>query len=374
MPRTLSDRTARLAGGILFAVLLTVGIVQSIGDAATVAAAVVFGGWYLVSLRLDERNDTQTRLWLVVLLLGWATLIALSPAFVWLAFLLTVLTWHVLPWKAALPLVLTIAAGSVASFAWHHDQLQAAAVLGPVIGIATAVAITEVYHQIRRQSEQLIRVQKELSAREHEAGQLYERERLGRELHDTVAQSLTSITMLLRSALTHTPETHPHRRQLDVALDTAQDALAQTRGFIRGFATTDGATLPEAILSAAERTRQLGLPVTVEQQEWNRPLSVPHKVALLRVTQEALANAVRHASASHVLVRLAVTDTCAEVSISDDGCGFDPASMKVPRPDGSGYGLAGLTSRIEEQGGTLTVTSQAGTGSTVTARIPIEAP
>jgi signal transduction histidine kinase len=91
--------------------------------------------------------------------------------------------------------------------------------------------------------------------------------------------------------------------------------------------------------------------------------------ALLRITQEALANAVRHAGADTIRVRLSVSGGQVGLEVTDDGRGFDAA-----RPDRGGLGLSAMRDRAAEQGGTLTVDTALGTGTTVRARFPRTAP
>ena len=203
--------------------------------------------------------------------------IALSAEFIWLAFLLAMLVWHLLPTNLALPIDVGVAVAAVGAFAWHQGEVQAGAVIGPAVGIASAVVMTEIYHRLRTQSEErrrlldeLVRTQAALAERERAAGRLAEREHLAREIHDTVGQSLSSVILLLRASLADTAmadspagagaaETGPatsadvagdpgggsdgaqqahrtHRVQLQTALDSKLAALGETRRLVRGLA------------------------------------------------------------------------------------------------------------------------------------------
>ena len=95
-----------------------------------------------------------------------------------------------------------------------------------------------------------------------------------------------------------------------------------------------------------------------------RPLPMAAEVVLLRVCQEALANARKHAEAHSVTVRLGYDPAAVRLEVSDDGAGFDPDRMN------GGYGLSGMRTRVAEAGGTLTVCSNPGAGTRVSAAVP----
>ena len=95
-----------------------------------------------------------------------------------------------------------------------------------------------------------------------------------------------------------------------------------------------------------------------------RPLPMAAEVVLLRVCQEALANARKHAEAHSVAVRLGYDPDAVRLEVSDDGAGFDPDQLS------GGYGLSGMRTRVAEAGGTLTVCSNPGAGTRVSAAVP----
>lgn len=211
----------------------------------------------------------------------------------------------------------------------------------------------------------------ELDASRHEIGRLSEahgalaeRERLTREIHDTLAQGFTSLVMLIQAVeaeLDHDlPEARRHLRLMD---ETARQNLAEARALVAGGAPADldGASLPDALGRLAAR-HDAALEVTGPV----RTLPAGPEVVALRACQEALANARKHAGSSVAVgVSLAYADDMLTVSVRDDGPGFDPGAVR------GGYGLAGLRARAVEVGGIAEVRSAPGDGTVVTVRLPV---
>ncbi|MFH9008309.1 sensor histidine kinase [Streptomyces afghaniensis] len=236
-------------------------------------------------------------------------------------------------------------------------------VFSVVIGIWTI--------RIIEQSQGRAELIAELDASRHEIGRLSEahgalaeRERLAREIHDTLAQGFTSLVMLIQAVeaeLDHDlPEARRHLRLMD---ETARQNLAEARALVAGGAPADldGASLPDALGRLAAR-HDAALEVTGPV----RTLPAGPEVVALRACQEALANARKHAGSSvPVRVSLAYADNSLTVSVRDDGGGFDPSAAC------GGYGLAGLRARAVEVGGTAEVRSAPGDGTVVTVRLPV---
>jgi signal transduction histidine kinase len=198
---------------------------------------------------------------------------------------------------------------------------------------------------------------------------LAERQRLAGEIHDTVAQGFTSIIMLLQAAdaaVPHEPATA--RKHLALALQTARDNLAEARALVAALAPAD---LESAALDGALRrltdtaAAQREIAAEFEVTGTPRPLPRPAEVMLLRVGQEALANAGKHAQAGRILVRLRYADGVVGLDVTDDGIGFEPG-----RPAG-GFGLRGMRTRVDQQGGRLDVRSTPGQGTTVSVELPL---
>ncbi len=201
-----------------------------------------------------------------------------------------------------------------------------------------------------------------------ETGALAERERLAREVHDTLAQGFTSI-IALAQAVESELDTDPAlaRRHLALMRETAAENLAEARAMV---AARRPVPLGEDTLEAAlERIgarlgTELGVPVSVEVQGAPRELPGDLQVCLLRTAQEALANIRKHAAADRVAVTLAHTDVGTRLTVTDDGRGFDPAAPAA------GNGLPGMLHRARGVGGTLDVDSAPGEGTTVRLTLP----
>ncbi|NJP82677.1 sensor histidine kinase, partial [Streptomyces sp. AA8] len=198
------------------------------------------------------------------------------------------------------------------------------------------------------------------------AGRLAERQRLAREIHDTLAQGLSSIVLLARAAETASPEAA--RARMREAGRTAADNLAEARRFVQALTppALEEAPLPEALRRVTERT----VPGAVFRLDGD-PCALPMEteVALLRLTQEALANVARHARADHTAVTIAFLDGQVTLDVYDDGIGFTPGDG--PADGRRTFGLHGMRERIAALGGTLTVESAPGEGTAIAAAVPV---
>ncbi|MFF8372013.1 sensor histidine kinase [Streptomyces lydicus] len=387
-------RVLRSCLHLMVAALLALASVRAVVDhapdapAVLLAAAVLFAV-YAVGPRLPRvRTSTgAAALWLAAVALVWLVLLALTPDGVWLAFPLFFVQLHLLPLRWALPAVVATTLAAVAGFARHTHTLGVGTVLGPALGAAVAVAVVLGYEALYRESEQrrrlieeLTAARSELAAAEHAAGVLAERERLAREIHDTLAQGLSSIQLLLRAAervLPQRPEAAlGHVRQARTA---AVDNLAEARRFVRALSPPDLETgsLPAALERLCATTaRASGLAVHCQVSGVPAPLPTPHEVALLRIAQSALANTVQHAAAARVELTLSYMDTEVALDVVDDGAGFVPADVPAPgsaRAGGSGFGLAAMRARARALQGTLAVESAPGEGTAVAVTLPCAA-
>ncbi|OKI56048.1 sensor histidine kinase [Micromonospora sp. CB01531] len=378
----------RRAEHVLFVALLLVGAVRAAGSGrppvgVLITAVALVALWYLLGVVLARRarRPVVAGLWFAGLAAGWIGLAALSVDFVWLAFALFLLAMQLLP-RVLGPLVVAgLAAVAVAAFSAHQGRLSLPAVLGPVIGAGVAVVIMTVYRDLRQQNELTARLladltaaQGQLAAAQRHAGMLAERERLAGEIHDTVAQSLSTIVLLVKSAagrwLDAPAAAH---RQLDAAVEAAQSALEDTRRLLRALtpAPLAGRPLTEALGHLVDDSRRLGLDarITVDGLPYALPTLV--EVALLRVGQEATANVRAHAAASRVDLTLTFLPGAVSLDVVDNGRGFDPDQPFSPTT-GTGLGLATMRRRLASVGGTLVVESAPGQGTAISAAIPTE--
>ncbi|MCW3841548.1 sensor histidine kinase [Micromonospora yasonensis] len=378
----------RRAEHVLFVALLLVGAVRAarsgrppVGVLITAATAVAL--WYLLGVVLARRarRPVVAGLWFAGLTAGWIGLTALSVDFVWLAFALFLLAMQLLPPLLGPLVVAGLAAVAVAAFSAHEGRLSLPAVLGPVIGAGVAIVIMTVYRDLRQQNElsarllaDLTAAQGELAAAQRRAGTLAERERLAGEIHDTVAQSLSTIVLLVKSTAGRWPDAPAAaHRQLDAAVDAAQSALEDTRRLIRALtpAPLAGRPLTEALGHLVDDSRRLGLDARLTVDGLPYALPTPVEVALLRAGQEAVANVRAHAAADRVDLTLTFLPGAVSLDVVDNGRGFDP-DQPLSSTTGTGLGLATMRRRLAAVGGTLVVESAPGQGTAISAAIPTE--
>ncbi|TSD58717.1 sensor histidine kinase [Aeromicrobium piscarium] len=365
-------RALQLGHDLLFAGLLVLVVVQAGTDGRALIAAGVFAVVYVAGrLRVDIRRRPVRAsrgawwpdgAWMGALFLAWVVLLlAGGPGGIWLAFPLTLLQMHVLgPLRGVAAVVATTAVAVAGGLA--QDLNPVGAVLGPVIGAAVAVGVVLGLEAVLRESEErqeligeLVATRERLAASEHARGVAAERERLAREIHDTLAQGFSSIELLLRVAEETGDDSGVAR-----ARQVARDNLAEARRFVRGLAPADLAesSVDEAIGRVVGRVvgPQASLTVTGEP----RVIPVEVAAALVRVAQSALANVEQHAGASRVDVTLSYVDGAVVLDVVDDGTGFDGEL---------GFGLRALRSRIEDLGGQVDIETGP-SGTAVAVEVP----
>ena len=199
-----------------------------------------------------------------------------------------------------------------------------------VLGLFFAFWIDSIIEQSRRRQdliEELEETRNQLAAEERRAGTLEERTRLAREIHDTLAQGFTSIVAHLEAAEgVLKPDNEAALRHLDQARETARDNLVEARHLVAALRPEllAGSSLPEALRRLADRRSAEGAaPVSLNVTGEVRALPQETQVALLRGTQEALANARKHAQASAVTVTLSYMNDLVVLDVQDNGVGFD---------------------------------------------------
>ncbi|MEU0568982.1 sensor histidine kinase [Nonomuraea sp. NPDC005983] len=220
----------------------------------------------------------------------------------------------------------------------------------------------------------------QLLAQAREAGVHDERQRMAREIHDTLAQGLTGIVSQLRAAAHTGEDPAGWRRHIEAATTLARESLAEARRSVHALRPEplQSARLSEAVAGVAERWSALHeIPVQVTTTGTARPLLPEAEVTLLRTAQEALANVAKHARATRVGVTLSYMDHEVALDVRDDGDGFDPARLGddaagALRADHGGFGLVAMRQRIEGLSGTLQIESEPGIGTGISARVPAE--
>ena len=325
--------------------------------------------------------------YVVLLLVLFVILIRLSDGFQFLQFSLYPQVFFAIPGPWAVAAVLTLvpilSVDALISASWDVASaaptilLRSASVVVFTIMSAWIWAIVRQSDERHRLIRDLQEAREELAAAERQAGVLEERARLAREIHDTLAQGFASVVTQLEAAggvLREDPGRAEHH--IREAEEVARASLAEARSLVWALRPDAIATagLAAAIgrLATAPGTR--GEPVVeVEISGRARPLHPDVEVALLRAAQEALANARRHAGASHVTLTLTYFDDAVNLDVVDDGRGFEPEAVGPGGP-GGGFGLRGMRERAQHLGGQLTVESAPGEGTAVTIALPAIAP
>ena len=244
---------------------------------------------------------------------------------------------------------------NVASPGWRslsRDDLQLLYTVGDLLAIAVERA--------------------RLFARSARLGAVEERNRLAREIHDTIAQGLTATALQLESAdaLIEAGSTPAEvRERVRKALSLTQDNLEEARRSVLDLraAPLEQRSLPEALEALIQEwgTReQAG--ATFEVVGGGRPLPPRVEASLYRICQEALTNVSRHAEARNVVVRMVATPEELRLSVEDDGKGFEEAGR-----GGKRYGLVGLNERAKMLGGRLEVWSSVGEGTRIEVIVPL---
>ncbi len=274
-------------------------------------------------------------------------------------------------------LVLVVAVGvgflfalGVSTGALVQTGITCALSLGLSLGLGLWFSrIYDTIHERQRLIDELQDAQDQVAALSRDAGAAGERERLAREIHDTIAQDLAGLVLTAQRGLRelaagNTPATE---KQLHILEENARNALVETRALVASGAAVgvDGGGLATALGRLASRfERETGIIVTVAADD-TVAIERDSEVVLLRCAQEALANVRKHSNAGTATLSLSAHDGTTDLRISDDGAGF------VPGGGSTGFGLTGLRERLALVSGTLDITSSPGGGTTLIARLPI---
>ncbi|MFV0451251.1 MAG: sensor histidine kinase [Propioniciclava sp.] len=368
--------TTRLPGGVSARVMATAGIVLT---------ALVFAvlGWW-------SRRIGSAALATISVAVAWALLWALTriglASGTWPLFApLLIQMWASVPASACIAMTFLGAFGS--AFSWWGlrapdlgpDRALTAMVESITYGVtltlfsfSLGLLVTRMLseaHQLAGTVDELHRTQSRLFSAEREQGRLNERQRVAREIHDTVAQGLISLVALSRAAqVAVTSRDEPRAlKHLRLIESTAVENLSEARIMVANLSPDhlNERTLVQAITRVVDLSNEEGgIEHTLTIEGEARPLGAQKDLTALRVVQEALANVHRHSLAQSARVELAYGPKAVNIRISDDGIGFDSAA---PR---SGYGLDGMSARVRDIGGDFTLNSQPGAGTAVTVGIP----
>ena len=307
-----------------------------------------------------------------------------TPAGYFFAFI--VLRW---PWRLAGVAAMAVVAGTAQASGITETgvtgvALRAAVVLAnllPMFGFAwldrrgdveterrkrTLAELREANSRLEATLAENAGLHEQLLTQAREAGIQDERQRMAREIHDTLAQGLTGIVTQLQAAEQATADPARLRRHVEAATRLARESLSEARRSVHALRPEplETARLADALDAVAARWSALhGIPVEVTTTGTERPLRSEAEDALLRTAQEALANVAAHAGASRVGVTLSYLDGEVALDVRDDGRGIGGG-----RP--GGFGLIAMRQRIESLSGSLRIESEPRYGTAISALVP----
>jgi signal transduction histidine kinase len=239
---------------------------------------------------------------------------------------------------------------------------------GLALAIYTSVVILRLQNEVRVRLEENIEAKtslRELSAK-HLRAQEEERRALSRELHDEAGQAFSAILLETENVL-DTEQGVASLRHLESIRNLATRGLAGARNMallLRPSMLDDFGLVPALNWQARETGKRTGLRVQVSAAELPRDLPEEHKTCIYRIVQEALNNVVRHAQASAAEVRLERESGQINLTVQDDGTGFDAERVR-------GLGLLGMEERVHHLGGVFSIDSQPGRGTILKIKLPV---
>lgn len=367
---------------VLFVSMVVVGVARSGFDAGITGgeffAAGALLGWYGVGSPRALGSRLPPPVWLGVLSGLCLAAIWVSADFAWVSFAVFVAFASALPAGVAVVAIaaLALSTGAILIGRWPSGGHWAAQVVGPLVGAAAASALVGVSRlaaaeaaERQRLVDELLATREDLARAHLDAGARGERERFTREIHDTLAQGFTAVVLGARRAR-HAAEAGDQDaagKEIDHLEELGQSGVAAARRLISHLppAELHERSLPDALALLSTTGTSPGQPVIILRVDGDaRPLSGDVEVALLRVAQEAIVNAQRHAHAKRIVITLTYQLSTIIVDVADDGTGFDPITASK-----RGFGLRSMRSRVEQLGGTFHIESEPGAGAMVNATI-----
>lgn len=350
---------------------------------ATISAYLLVGAWTLITTLLGvQMGVTSLRPALLIVPICAAGLLIDGVASISLAGLATVLVlalaWLELngfSFSARIPPTPLPLAENAPAFAssfwigvfWTVAALTFLLARGLQRALQSSRAHADELSQLTAQLEQRVQTQTAaLLEQEREAATLEERTRVAREIHDTLAQGLTGIIVQLgaaqRATAIQSPEAPKH---LELAQQLARESLAEARRSIWNLRSPvlERGDLKDALASLAVRPLGAEIKVHFEKRGIEWTLRAEVESALLRVAQEALVNAAKHAQASQVEMVLEYASDKVELRINDNGIGLDDETLRAQNEETKswgGFGLRGMRERVRALGGMLTLSNSNG--------------
>ena len=233
---------------------------------------------------------------------------------------------------------------------------------------ASAIERTRLYEQVRDARDRLSHLSHQLIQ-----AQEVERRRIARELHDELGQSLTAVQFGLL-AVQQQMNSAAEAGKLQESIQLVDDAMQLVRHLSVSLrpSALDDLGLAEAVRWHAERLAQrTGLTIEVTATGLSQRLPASIETTCFRVVQEALTNIVRHAQAQHISISLHQQADRLTLTISDDGRGFDLSHAQARASRGESTGLVGMRERVQLSGGRMTISSDIGAGTVISAWFPL---
>lgn len=373
---------------LLTAALLLLAVASSFALPFTEAAlnllmCAIFAVFYFVGYeQLDRWNEGRQQLWLVTLTGVWIMEMLIAPVGIYLVFPLYFVYLRVMDDLRGVLSVMF--ATSIAIIVQIPSGLSLGGVMGPAVSAAVTVAIHYAFRTITRINQEreevlreLVETRNQLAETERAAGMIGERQRLAHEIHDTVAQGLSSIQMLLHAAERDLKDGKTDEEvveRIELARTTAAENLAEARAMIAALqpvalSQSSLATALERMAATFAAAADIEIDVEVDGEERQLPMST--EGALLRIAQGAVGNVAKHSDATRCRVTVTYDEGEVRLDVVDNGTGFDVDEVES-RPAGLGHvGLTAMRSRAEEQGGILVVESSWGGPTAVSAALPV---
>lgn len=347
---------------------------------AILTLTVLLAFWHLpLAIIQREYWSEHVQRTLIYFLIGWilwSRMIYLHPASLMLAGMFYPILFSRVPIRFSISSASILTLGMfLAAVIWFKPSADFLPTLitVTVLLLVTAIAVGLFINSLIRQShnrqqliDELTQTRANLLKTEREAGIVMERQRMAREIHDTLAQDFTSIIMHLTAAqLSGQHNMQPH---IQLAEQTAREGLNEARRIVWALRPEqlENSTLAESIERLAARfSAENAISVNIAISGNPNSLGQEKEAALLRVTQEALNNIKKHARAKNINITLSYMSDLIALDIVDDGISFDVNNK-------NGFGLKSMRERVEYFHGTLVIESTKNNGTAIAVSIPLD--
>ncbi|AGM04282.1 sensor histidine kinase [Amycolatopsis keratiniphila] len=267
---------------------------------------------------------------------------------------------------AALSVIITVLSGAFSRIAEQSDQRN----------LKQKQALTELHEantRLEAALEENAGLHAQLLVQAREAGVLDERQRIARDIHDTLAQGLAGILTQLQAAEQTLDEPSVPHRHVTNAMNLARESLTEARRTVHAVQPEPLAEgrLQDAIGEVTRRWSEVNhIEAVLTTTGDPRPMHADVEVTLLRAAQEALANVAKHAKAGRVGLTLSYMEDLVTLDVRDDGVGFEPTAKRANGSADGGFGLAGMRQRVQRLAGRLDIESEPGGGTALSASVP----